>query len=70
VVDTLEKFQENLLTVDSDEGRDFLVFKRQLYNLYEVRNRSVHEHEAFSMSLERNNLKSLYDANMTYVREM
>ena len=48
VVDTLEKFQSNVVNLDTKAGRDFIVFKRQLYQLYEVQNRSVDEHEAFS----------------------
>ena len=31
VVDTLEKFQNNVVDLDSQPGRDFMVFKRQLY---------------------------------------
>ena len=44
VVDTLEKFQESQLNLDSAEGRDFLVFKSHLYKIYEIKNRSIHEH--------------------------
>ena len=36
VVDTLEKFQNNVVDLDSKAGRDFMVFKRQLYQLYEI----------------------------------
>jgi hypothetical protein len=70
VVDTLEKFQESQLNTDSAEGRDFLVFKNQLYQIYEVKNRSIHEHESFSFALERANLKWLYEANIDYIREI
>ena len=35
--------------------------------MYEVQNRSIDEHEEFSMQLERKNLRWLYDANMDYV---
>jgi hypothetical protein len=62
VVDTLEKFQSSVVNLDSQAGRDFIVFKRQLYQLYEVQNRSVEEHEAFSFQIERENLKWLYNA--------
>jgi len=48
VVDTLEKYQEMNIDLDTQEGRDFYVFKRQLYQLYDIQNRSVEEHEAFS----------------------
>ena len=36
VVDTLEKYQEMNIDLDTQEGRDFYVFKRQLYQLYEI----------------------------------
>ena len=70
VVDTLEKFQERAIDLDSQAGRDFIVFKRQLYSLYEVKNRSVSEHEAFSFELQRENLKWLWNANQDYSKEM
>lgn len=70
MVDTLEKYQEAALTTESQERRDFLVFKKQLYQIYEIKNRSVHEHEAYSFALERQNLKWLYNANLDYLREM
>ena len=34
VVDTLEKFESSILNPDS--AKDFVLFKRQLYTLYEV----------------------------------
>ena len=46
------------------------MFKRQLYNLYEVQNRSVDEHEAFSFEIQRQNLKWLWNANQDYSKEM
>jgi Holliday junction resolvase-like predicted endonuclease len=55
---------------ESQEGRDFIVFKRQLYQMYEVRHRSVHEHEQFSLNVERRNLKWLYEANKDFIQEM
>lgn len=70
VVDTLEKFQEGFVNNQSQAGRDFIVFKRQLYQMYEVKNRSVYEHEQFSFSVERRNLKWLWDANNDYVQEI
>jgi len=36
VVDTLEKFQENILDKDSPKAREFVLFKRHLYSMYEV----------------------------------
>ena len=70
VVDTLEKFQSSVVDLDSQAGRDFIVFKRQLYQLYEVQNRSVEEHEAFSFQIERENLKWLYNAKQDFSKEM
>jgi hypothetical protein len=57
VVDTLEKFEKGMLDKQSAAARDFVVFKRQLYAMYEIQNRSVTEHEAFSFNIERENLK-------------
>lgn len=70
VVDTLEKFQDGFVNQQSQAGRDFVVFKRQLYQMYEVKNRSIYEHEQFSFSMERRNLKWLWDANNDYVQEI
>ena len=60
MVDTLEKYQNEQVDLSTAEGRAFIVFKRQLYQLYEIQNRSAAEHEAFSFELERENLKWLY----------
>jgi hypothetical protein len=60
VVDTLEKFEQGIVNKQSQEGREFVLFKRQLYKMYEVRHRSVWEHEQFSFTVERRNLKFLY----------
>ena len=38
--------------------------------MYEVQNRSVHEHELFSFQVERAKLKWLYEANTDYVEEL
>lgn len=70
MVDTLEKFQDALVNTQSQAGKDFILFKRQLYQMYEVQNRSLYEHEQFSIGVERQNLKWLYLANMNYVREL
>ena len=53
MVDTLEKYQEAEIDLSSPRGREFVVFKRQLYQLYEIQSRSVDEHEAFSFEIER-----------------
>jgi len=65
-VDTLEKYQDALVDQNSAEGKDFILFKRELYKLYEVRNRSMLEHEAFSFNVERQNLSKMYQANLSY----
>lgn len=70
VVDTLERFQGEVLDLQSVEAKNFLVFKRQLYQMYEVHNRSVWEHELFSFEIERKNLKWVYQANEAYIREV
>ena len=38
--------------------------------MYEVQNRSISEHEAFSLAIDRKNLKWLYQANLDFVGEM
>lgn len=58
------------MDLDSKAGRDFIVFKRQLYQLYEISNRSVEEHEAFSFQIERENLKWLWNAKQDFSKEM
>lgn len=66
VVDTLEKFEQHMLDANSTQAKDFAVFKRQLYQMYQVKNRSVHEHNLFSFQVTRDNLRWLYKANTTY----
>lgn len=70
VVDTLQKFEKGVLDHDSAKAKDFFLFKRQLYAMYEVQNRSVSEHENFSFNIERSNLKDLQKANIDYIQEM
>jgi len=69
-VDTLEKFEEGLLDKESPRAKEFILFKRQLYAMYEVQNRSVNEHELFSFVVERKNLTWLYRANAEFIQEM
>jgi len=38
--------------------------------MYEVQNRSIDEHEQFSLKLERQNLNWLYKANVDFITEM
>ena len=56
-----------MVNKQSQAGRDFILFKRQLYQMYEVSNRSVWEHEQFSLNVERRNLKWLYEANKDFI---
>ena len=70
VVDTLNKFEDGILDKNSPKARDFVLFKRQLYAMYEVQNRSVGEHELFSFNIERKNLLWLYNANLEFVNEL
>lgn len=58
------------MNTQSEAGKDFILFKRQLYQMYEVQNRSISEHEAFSLAIDRKNLKWLYQANLDFVGEM
>jgi len=67
VVDTLEKFESGIVDLDSQAGKDFIVFKRQLYQVYQIQNRSVQEHESFSFEIERENLKWLSQANKDFL---
>ena len=70
MVDTLEKYQQRVVNTKSESGKEFIQFKRQLYQMYEVQNRSIDEHELFSSKLERQNLRWLYQANMDFIDEM
>jgi hypothetical protein len=36
VVDTLEKFEQGLVDRATPDGKAFVLFKRQLYQMYEV----------------------------------
>lgn len=67
VVDTLEKYQNDFVNLQSDAGKEFVMFKRQLYRMYEVQNRSIFEHELYSFGVERNHLNWLYQANLKFV---
>jgi hypothetical protein len=70
VVDTLEKYEAGMVDKSTDAGREFVLFKRQLYMMYEVQNRSVDEHQNYSFSIERDNLRWLYQANLDFCDEM
>jgi len=70
VVDTLEKYQDNHVDRQSDSGKEFMLFKASLYQMYEVSNRSGTEHEAYSFRIERSNLRWLYNANLDFCNEL
>ena len=70
VVDTLEKFEQSILDENSKQVKDFAIFKRQLYKMYEIQNRSAWEHERFSFEIERENLTLLKNANENYLNEV
>lgn len=59
-----------MLDPASNQAKDFVVFKRELYQMYVVQSRSVHEHELFSFKIERDELKYLYQANINFIEEM
>lgn len=70
MVDTFEKFEQGMLDKNSPAARDFVLFKRELYQVYQVQNRSVHEHELFSFQIQRGHLKWLSQANESFLAEV
>lgn len=62
VADTLEKFGANL-DMDHAEAKNFVIFKKKLYKLYEARSRSTLEHEQFSTEIPEDELTHVYDAH-------
>jgi hypothetical protein len=69
VADTLEKFQANL-DMDNDDAKDFTLFKKKLYKLYEVRSRSALEHAEFSSEIREDELIHVYDAHRHHLAYM
>ena len=69
VADSLEKVSK-AVDPSTQEGRDFLQFKRKLYELYEVQNRSLSEHEEFSFNISREEVGTMYNANLDHLEEM
>lgn len=59
-----------MLDRNSPSAKDFVLFKKELYQMYQIANRSVHEHELYSFNIDRENLKWLYRANMSFIDEM
>ena len=62
VTDTLEKFGANL-DMDHKDAKDFVIFKKKLYKLYEVRARSAAEHAQFSVEILEDELTHVYAAH-------
>lgn len=69
MVDTLQKY-ESRLDLDTEQGRDFVMFRRELFKMYEVQHRSLSDHDAFSFTVERENLYYLAKANQSFLGEM
>lgn len=66
VADSLEKFGSNL-DMDHENAKDFIIFKKKLYKLYEVRSRSAAEHAQFSSEILENELTHVYDAHKNHL---
>lgn len=69
VADTLEKFASNL-DMDHEDARKFILFKKKLYKLYEVRARSVHEHAQFSTEIREDELTHVYAAHRHHLANL
>jgi len=69
VTDSLEKF-EACLDLDSPESKDFVLFKKKLYNAYEVRNRSTLEHTSFSGEIDDLQIHHIHESTRYHVEEM
>ena len=67
VTDTLEKFTASL-DMEHEEARDFVLFKKKLYRLYEVRSRSTAEHAIFSTQITEDELTHVYKAHDHYLK--
>jgi len=67
VADTLERFEKDILDGDSADAKSFVLFKRRLYQMYEVQHRSIEEHELYSFNIERKNLAHSYQANLVHI---
>lgn len=70
VADTLEKFQQSQVDLKSKQGQEFMAFKRQLYQLFQARHRTVEEHQSFSSVVERQNLKWIYEASVELTNDL
>ena len=69
VADTLEKFAENL-DMEHEDAKDFVIFKKKLYKIYEVRSRSLAEHAEFSSQILESELTHVYGAHKHHLATM
>lgn len=69
VTDTLEKFTANL-DMNHEDAKNFVIFKKKLYKLYEVRSRSTLEHEVFSTDVTEDELSHVYNAHKHHLRTL
>lgn len=69
VADTLEKF-ESFLDLNSPESKEFILFKRQLYEVYEVTNRSTLEHSLYTGEIDDISIHRMKDASLRHLQEM
>jgi hypothetical protein len=69
VTDTLEKFGSNL-DMDHEDARKFVLFKKKLYKLYEVRARSDVEHAEFSTEVREEELTHVYNAHKYHINSL
>lgn len=58
-----------MINKESPSAKDFVVFKRELYQMYQVQNRSIYEHELYSFNLQREDIKWLSKANRDFIME-
>ena len=69
VTDSLEKF-ETFLDTNEQASKDFILFKRKLYQTFEVRNRSTLEHDELTSNVDLFHLYHIVDASKTHLAEM
>lgn len=69
VVDSLEKFK-NCLDLKSPEAKEFVLFKKKLYNAYEVYHRSSNEHAEFSTDVTLSHIYHMQQSNNRHLEEM
>ena len=58
-----------MLNKQAPQAKDFIAFKKQLYQMYQIQNRSIWEHEMYSFDIEREDIKWLSKARDDFVME-